>query len=65
MRLDRLFVLIPRPLHRLRAPVRALPILALFLLAPSSILAQAVIQGTVTDNNGAVIVGAQVQVEGT
>ena len=64
MAFEFLFALIKRPLEE---PGRAfsffLPLA--FLLLPSALLAQATLQGTVTDQAGDPLVGAQVQIVGT
>ncbi|HUP01341.1 MAG TPA: SusC/RagA family TonB-linked outer membrane protein [Gemmatimonadota bacterium] len=65
MTFDRLFLLIPRPFNRSGEPRSLLLLLAFVLLSPAVIFAQATIQGTVTEQDGDPLVGAQVQVVGT
>ncbi len=60
-----LFVLIKRPLEESRGAILALLPLTLLLFLPTSARSQATVQGTVTDESGVPLVGAQVQIVGT
>jgi TonB-dependent starch-binding outer membrane protein SusC len=64
MAFELLFALIKRPLEE---PGRAFSVFLplAFLLLPTTVLAQATLQGTVTDQAGEPLVGAQVQIVGT
>ena len=58
-----LFALMTRPLEEPRRILSAL--LPLAFLLPTTVFAQATVQGTVTDQGGEPLVGAQVQIVGT
>lgn len=64
MAFEFLFALIRRPPEESRRAFSLLLPLA-FLILPTTLLAQATVQGTVSDRTGEPLVGAQVQIEGT
>ena len=64
MAFEFLFGLIRRPPEERRRSLSLLLPLALLIL-PTTLLAQATVQGTVTDQGREPLVGAQVQIEGT
>ncbi|HWC06374.1 MAG TPA: SusC/RagA family TonB-linked outer membrane protein [Gemmatimonadota bacterium] len=65
MAFEFLFALIRRPPEESRRAFSLLLPLAFLIILPTTLLAQATVQGTVSDRTGEPLVGAQVQIEGT